>query len=209
MTNGRIGRFGWKAQTTNLRDFVLGACASELGLEIPEHRQASSPLAPEVRAKALDLTRDECDALVAYVRALPAPVTHEEPLRLLVEAGRKSFKSIGCTNCHRPSLGNIKGIYSDLLMHDMGMELVSVTVTPYYGPTEVKDVPRLPPGSLADGTEWRTPPLWGYRDSGPYLHDGRARNLYEAVRAHGGQASESAERFAALPRSNKRKSSTS
>jgi hypothetical protein len=52
---------------------------------------------------------------------------------------------------------------------------------------------------MADGTEWRTPPLWGYRDSGPYLHDGRARNLVEAVRAHKGQASDSAARFLQLP----------
>ena len=40
--------------------------------------------------------------------------------------------------------------------------------------------------------------LWGYRDSGPYLHDGRAQNLSEAVKFHKGQASESAERFARL-----------
>jgi hypothetical protein len=52
---------------------------------------------------------------------------------------------------------------------------------------------------MADGTEWRTPPLWGYRDSGPYLHDGRARNLVEAVRAHKGQARESAVRFLHSP----------
>ena len=36
MKSGRIGRFGWKAQTTSLREFVLGACASELGLEVPD-----------------------------------------------------------------------------------------------------------------------------------------------------------------------------
>ena len=43
--------------------------------------------------------------------------------------------------------------------------------------------------------EWRTPPLWGFRDSGPYLHDGRAKNLEEAVALHEGQAAESAKRF--------------
>jgi cytochrome c peroxidase len=40
--------------------------------------------------------------------------------------------------------------------------------------------------------EWRTPPLWGFRDSGPYLHDGRAKNLEEAVAFHDGQAANSA-----------------
>jgi CxxC motif-containing protein (DUF1111 family) len=196
MKSGRIGRFGWKAQTTSLREFVLGACSNELGLEAPGHSQATSPLAPEVRAKSLDLTQEECDALVAYVQALPAPVRLESPHPEAVEAGRTLFESIGCADCHRPSLGNIEGIYSDLLMHDMGPDLISVTMNIYYGGTQVVDLPTS--SSLADGSEWRTPPLWGYRDSGPYLHDGRARDLHEAVRFHKGQASGSAARFAGL-----------
>ncbi len=198
MKSGRIGRFGWKAQTTNLREFVLGACASELGLEVPGHRQAISPLAPEVRAKAVDLTQEDCDALIAYVSALPAPVRLDSSRREAIEAGRASFVSIGCALCHRPNLGNIEGIYSDLLLHDMGPDLVSVTMNVYYGGTQVVDVPTA--SSLADGSEWRTPPLWGYRDSGPYLHDGRAEDLAGAVKFHKGQASESAARFAGLSR---------
>ncbi len=113
-----------------------------------------------------------------------------------IEAGRASFVSIGCADCHRPSLGNIEGIYSDLLMHDMGPDLVSVTMDIYYQGTQVVDFPTA--AGLADGAEWRTPPLWGYRDSGPYLHDGRAENLANAVKFHKGQARDSAERFAGL-----------
>jgi CxxC motif-containing protein (DUF1111 family) len=193
MKSGRIGRFGWKAQMTNLREFVLGACAGELGLEVPGHEQAISPLAPDLKARALDLTPDECDALVAYVKALPAPIQLDDPDPRSIQAGRRAFEAIGCADCHHPSLGNIEGIYSDLLLHDMGPDLISVTVNVYYGPTEKVDIPTA--ASLADGSEWRTPPLWGYRDSGPYLHDGRARNLVEAVQAHKGQARDSAARF--------------
>jgi CxxC motif-containing protein (DUF1111 family) len=43
--------------------------------------------------------------------------------------------------------------------------------------------------------EWRTPPLWGVRDSAPYLHDGRARSLEQAIAFHGGEAQLSANRF--------------
>ncbi len=197
MKSGRIGRFGWKAQTTDLREFVLGACAGELGLEVPGHPQAISPLAPDLKARALDLTPAECDALVAYVKALPAPIRLDDPDSPSIEAGRQAFEQTGCADCHRPSLGNIDGIYSDLLLHDMGPDLTSVTVEVYYGPPEKVDVPTA--ASMADGTEWRTPPLWGYRDSGPYLHDGRARNLVEAVRAHKGQARDSAARFLRSP----------
>ncbi len=71
---GRIGRFGWKVQIPSLHEFVRVACANELGLEVPGHSQAASPLAPNGKAKGLDLTESECDALVSYVRALPAPV---------------------------------------------------------------------------------------------------------------------------------------
>jgi CxxC motif-containing protein (DUF1111 family) len=47
-------------------------------------------------------------------------------------------------------------------------------------------------------SEWRTPPLWGLRDSAPYLHDGRAETIDQAIRSHGGQASASAQRYAQL-----------
>ena len=46
--------------------------------------------------------------------------------------------------------------------------------------------------------EWRTPPLWGVRDSAPYLHDGRARTLAQAIALHGGESTQSARKFFAL-----------
>ena len=49
--------------------------------------------------------------------------------------------------------------------------------------------------------EWKTPPLWGVADSAPYLHDGRAPTLEEAIRQHGGQAAETTTRFVSLPQS--------
>ena len=73
LKDGRIGRLGWKAQTANVEDFVLNACAVELGLEVPGHHQAISPQAPKYRTTGLDLTAGECNALVAYVRSLPKP----------------------------------------------------------------------------------------------------------------------------------------
>jgi hypothetical protein len=45
-----------------------------------------------------------------------------------------------------------------------------------------------PPPRPASRREWRTPPLWGVRDSGPYLHDGRADTLEEAIALHSGEA---------------------
>jgi hypothetical protein len=187
---GRIGRFGWKAQLPSLHEFVRGACANELGLEVPGHSQATSPLAPSRKAKGLDLTESDCDALVAYIRALPAPVVVDpsgpqgtQDMR----AGRRLFADVDCASCHTPTLGDVRGIYSDLLLHDMGQSLSDS------GSTYGIDGPNSPEGPTPG--EWRTPPLWGYRDSGPYLHDGRAQSLEEAVALHEGQAATSAQRF--------------
>jgi CxxC motif-containing protein (DUF1111 family) len=195
---GRVGRFGLKAQIGSLREFVLTACANELGLEVPGHHQAASPLDPGAQAKGVDLTGDECDALTAYVRNLPAPVV-EEPSKpeeaLAVEEGRNLFIEIGCAGCHSPSFAGIQGIYSDLLLHDMGQGLSSQGS--YYGSTVST--------GAASQSEWRTPPLWGVRDSGPYLHDGRAHTLSEAVIQHSGQGKASARAFVALSQSKQSK----
>jgi len=98
------------------------------------------------------------------------------------------FEAAGCATCHRPKLADVGGIYSDLLLHDMGPALSDSGS--YYGISQ--------PDSSNEGVtrrEWRTPPLWGFRDSGPYLHDGRAKNLEEAVAFHGGEGEDSAKKF--------------
>jgi CxxC motif-containing protein (DUF1111 family) len=190
---GRIGRFGWKAQVPSLHEFVRVACANELGLEVPGHSQAASPLAPKRKAKGLDLTESDCDAMVSYIRALPAPVVVDPsgPLGSLdMREGRRLFADVGCASCHTPTLGALRGIYSDLLLHDMGQSLSDS------GSTYGIEGPDSPVGPTP--REWRTPPLWGYRDSGPYLHDGRAQSLEEAVALHEGQGKASAHQFFSL-----------
>ena len=49
-----------------------------------------------------------------------------------------------------------------------------------------------------DATLWRTPPLWGVASSAPYLHDGRAETLLDAIELHGGQGLRSAQLFSGL-----------
>ena len=193
LKDGRLGRFGWKVQVARLEDFVLTACANELGLEVPRHHQAASPLAPDAKARGLDLTAEECAALVDYVRSLAPPVSpapRDAQEAAAVAAGRELFHSAGCASCHTANLGSIRGIYSDLLLHDMGAELSD---SGSYYATEVDEF-----GAMTLGGMWRTPPLWGFRDTAPYLHDGRARNLEEAVALHLGQGKASALKFRAM-----------
>jgi CxxC motif-containing protein (DUF1111 family) len=215
--DGRIGRFGWKAQIPSLKDFVLTACAVELGLEVPGHHQAGDPLGYGDRVEGLDLAESECNALVAYVQSLPAPIVSWRTS----PAGKQIFEKIGCAACHTPKLGGVESLYSDLLLHDMGEELQDTGGYGAFTPLSPGDVINGPAGQpVADagpGTarspgeqeakpafgagrlEWRTPPLWGVGDSAPYLHDGRATTLDEAIRLHGGEAEASKSSYHRLP----------
>jgi CxxC motif-containing protein (DUF1111 family) len=143
------------------------------------------------KSKGLDMTRAECDALVAYVGHLPAPIARRagggEELPFVTK-GKALFAKVGCAACHVPNLGPVPGIYSDLLLHNMGDDLADAAT--YYGQAEPE-----PGATQVSAAEWRTPPLWGFRDSGPYLHDGRANTLDQAVALHGGQGKSSAKQF--------------
>jgi CxxC motif-containing protein (DUF1111 family) len=201
VTGRFVGRFGWRGQVADLRGFVLGACAVEIGLQSKDH---PAPIGPGIGASAdEDLTPQQCDDLVAFVAALPAPIranakTLDEETGAL--RGEHLFHSTGCAVCHRPQLGTVFGVYSDLLVHDMGTILEdpapasSVVSTQYYGPPPDLNSPL----AAQRRREWKTPPLWGLSDSGPYLHDGRAKTIHDAILAHGGEAKRSLGRYQRL-----------
>ncbi len=198
LSEGHVGKFGWKANVGSLSEFVRVACANELGLGNPAQAQPVSLSKTAYRARGLDLTNEQCDQITAFVASLPQPkeVVPDSPEEARRAASGKSlFGSIGCADCHSADLGEVKGIYSDLLLHRMGSGLVG-------GGTYGDPPPELPnfvEGGGPQPSEWRTPPLWGVADSAPYLHDGRAATLDDAIRLHAGQATKSAGRFAELP----------
>ena len=189
-----------------MREFTLTACAVELGLEAPGHPQGGDPLAPKARAKGLDLNESQCDSLITYLRELPAPrerrASDESEAKILA-TGKAAFSQIGCASCHTAKVGDVDGIYGDLLLHDMGPELSDVGQYGQFSPGspgEPPPTPTQPEGPLvqAGRQEWRTAPLWGFRDSGPYLHDGRAQTLDQAIALHGGQGEPSSRAYFAL-----------
>jgi CxxC motif-containing protein (DUF1111 family) len=153
------------------------------------------------------MNREECNLLIDYVRNLGVPVVKraaDDKEAAQTKAGEATFKAIGCANCHLPKLGQVEGIYSDLLLHDMGAQLAdSDTYTVFSGEPsrEVGAEAGARTLGAADATsarEWRTPPLWGLRDSAPYMHDGRADGIAQAIALHAGQAAPSARRFSEL-----------
>ncbi len=217
LKNGRIGRFGWKGNVASLREFTLQACSSELGLEVPGFPKSLPAWIKDYKAPGLDMTAEQCDLLVQFVGSLPRPGTRSRQSAEEADefvAGRIIFASIGCATCHRPDLGDVQGIYSDLLLHDMGQFLsdagdygtnpIFVQSKDQRNPLPVSDGPddgknkEKHPKFGGGALEWRTPPLWGLRDSAPYLHDGRAPNIGQAINLHGGEGSTAEQAYRTL-----------
>src|SRR5262249_55097365 len=135
-----------------------------------------------------------------FVASLPRPGVRpaDSPEQAdVIERGRQLFASVGCATCHRPKLGDVDGIYSDLLLHNMGHQLSDSGSYSVLEPeTASKDESKqLRP---ANELEWRTPPLWGLRHSAPYLHDGRAETVADAVALHGGEGLTAAQAYQRL-----------
>lgn len=206
------GKFGWRGQSPSVHSFVVGACANEIGLQTPGIAQAANPvlLADPEKRKTIpdpndtrsDMTPAEISAMVKFVAELQPPRferprTHELNVW---KAGQASFSSARCDACHVHQIGDVVGIFSDLLLHDMGPKLSDPAAlssstgltTQYYGTGESLLV------SDERKQEWRTPPLWGVRYSAPYLHDGSAETITDAIIAHGGEATTSRIRFVAM-----------
>ncbi len=188
-----VGRFGWKAGQPTLNQQNADAFFNDLGLSssllggnsCTEAQRACAGMPhggePEVSDHILA-------QVLFYTRNLAVPqrreVEHPEVL-----AGKRLFHRAGCQGCHTPQFTTASaGVepelanqlirpYTDLLLHDMGDGLAD-------GRPEFE----------ASGREWRTPPLWGIgltqavNGHTQFLHDGRARNLMEAILWHGGEA---------------------
>jgi CxxC motif-containing protein (DUF1111 family) len=185
LPDGRIGKFGWKAQFASLEDFVAAACANEIGLGNPVMDQAK-PIGHEYPSVPADLDRNQFRHLVAFVDTLARPVNIEpvDPAEAsLASEGKALFGKVGCASCHTPDIGGLEMVYSDFLLHRLddrtnGGDGYSTRETPQVPLPEAFPLPE----------EWKTPPLWGVADSAPYFHDGNAMTLDAAIGRHHGDA---------------------
>ncbi len=205
-----LGRFGWKAQTPSIREQSADAFAGDLGISTPEvpkpwgdctNGQAACLAMPngvQARLGEAEAPPPVMDLVTFYSQNLAVPARRDLS-KPEVLAGKQVFYDLGCVSCHTPKFVTRRDApdkafafqliwpYSDFLLHDMGEGLADGQ-----------------PVGDATGSEWRTPPLWGIgltkRVSGHtfFLHDGRARNLTEAILWHGGEAQKSRDGFAAL-----------
>jgi CxxC motif-containing protein (DUF1111 family) len=194
----RVGRFGWKAQQATLLSFAGDAYLNEMGVTSRLFPAENAPNGDQERLAQFDHVADpedvvdpatgkgDIDFAADFMRFLAPP-----PLPRVtgsIQTGFNTFVRLGCAECHVPTLftgpNKIRALdrkpvtlFSDLLLHDMGSLNDGI--------------------SQADalGNEMKTAPLWGLKHSAPYLHDGRAPTIIDAIRGHDGEGAPARDRF--------------
>jgi CxxC motif-containing protein (DUF1111 family) len=210
-----LGRFGWKAGEPTIAQQGSHAMVGDIGIANPlapaawgdcTAAQAACRAAADGNSRrydGLEASRQMMDQILFYARNLAVPARRgaDDPTVL---RGKQLFYDAGCTGCHVPKLatrrdwdvaalaGQLIWPYGDLLLHDMGEGLADHR-----------------PEGVASGREWRTPPLWGIglteevNGHTYFLHDGRARNLTEAILWHGGEAQAARDAFAGMSKADR------
>jgi CxxC motif-containing protein (DUF1111 family) len=201
-----VGRFGLKSNAPNLVQQAAGAYNGDMGVttNLFSHESCEGQFAkPECGPHAAEVNDSILHAVSFYTRTLGVPARRGLTDGIALR-GEVLFFAAQCTSCHVPILatGVLPGVravsnqiirpFTDMLLHDMGPALADNR-----------------PDFLASGSEWRTPPLWGIglvetvNQHTNFLHDGRARNLEEAVLWHGGEAFTAREKFRRMSASNR------
>lgn len=176
LDDGRLGRFGWKAQVPSLHEFARDALGAEVGVTVPAEDGLTFGRTSDDDAVAdPEISQADLAALAFFIARLEPPRPIAE-----VPAGRSVFDSIGCGDCHIPELDGVP-LYSDLLLHQVAPD----------------GTPGIVDGS-AGALEFRTPPLWGLSGTAPYMHDGRASDVAAAIAAHHGESDDSRAQYEAL-----------
>lgn len=198
------GRFGWKANQPSIRQQIVAAFLGDMGVTSSLYIEENCPPAqtlclampPGNRPELLNYNWDQMEFWHAALA--PPPARNLELPQ--VKRGEKLFQQVGCAACHLPELrtgdypllpiiaNTTFRAFTDLLLHDMGEDLADGR-----------------PDFLAGPRDWRTPPLWGIglsaqvNGSTHLLHDGRARNVLEAILWHGGEAKAAKDAFSKMP----------
>ena len=216
-----LGRFGWKANQPSIRQQTATAFLGDIGattfmfpekncpavqvacLNVPSASKCGGQGGCTGNTHRAEVVPSRLTNITLYLQALAVPARRNVTDPAFAR-GEALFAQAQCSVCHVPDLQTgpkpaLKAAanltfhpYTDLLLHDMGEDLADGR-----------------PDFKASGREWRTAPLWGLgllrtvNGHGDLLHDGRARNVAEAILWHGGQAEKAREAFRAMPKADR------
>ncbi|MFZ9890038.1 MAG: di-heme oxidoredictase family protein, partial [Myxococcota bacterium] len=182
---GVLGRFGWKAQIPSVDEFVRDALTAELGMSLEPSAGLSFGFLQDDDGLADPEFGLEGEQILAdFLRELAPPPRQPPGDAAAAARGEQLFATVGCATCHVPALPGSFGpvaLYSDLLLHDVLAE----------------DARGVEEG-VATTREFRTAPLWGISRTAPYLHDGSADTLEQAILGHHAEAARSRADFEVL-----------
>jgi len=209
---GRIGRFGWKAQHASLESFAADAYLNEMGITSPLLPVENTASGRDISLydKVADPEDDGADvvAFANFIRSTKVPSRGD--ITADVTAGEQVFNKLGCNTCHVASIvtadpgTSINGgaltvsdalgaktihPYSDFLLHDVATG---------------DGIPIQPTADFADTADRiKTAPLWGLRTRNRLMHDGTSFTRAEAILRHGGQAKAASNAYKALSNAEK------
>jgi CxxC motif-containing protein (DUF1111 family) len=198
--DGTVSRFGWKAQNQSLLIFSSEAYNVEMGItneafQSERDETANCQFANVPNDTQLFDTSAKFPELITAIENFanfqrfldqPTPVTSFPGASAdSINRGRAVFSQVGCALCHTPSLttsniateaalnNKVANLFSDIALHNMGRGLEDGVVQ-----------------GGARGNEFRTSPLWGIGKRIFFLHDGRTKDLRQAIREHESDGSE-------------------
>lgn len=211
--------FGRKGEFATTREFDVGAMEFHFGIQpvevVGENVDADGDLVVD------EILVGELSALHVFSATMPRPEMKKATTSSM--RGFRAFRDAGCADCHKPSLdteerrlplrypenrldagenvyrlidlaaaptdfelnetGGVKvPLFADLKRHDMGDSLAENFAT----------------ADDKTNREFTTARLWGVADTAPYMHDGRATTLAEAILMHDGAAAEARQAFEQL-----------
>lgn len=185
LENGRYGKFGWRANVASLHAFNDQACANEMGLQTHRMMQTSDATNPGYQNTSPDISDEQIQMLTHFVAALPSPrqsFPNDSLSIASIGRGEALFNQVGCVGCHVRDMPPAGGVYSDLLLHDMGSDSIDLshaepyivrremfteevedvpagfTFRPgYYGPATLIPIAGTSAGSQSNGFTFRAP----------------------------------------------------
>jgi len=221
--------FSSKGTVTSIREFTVVALNAHHGIEATEFFGQARTGTPDFDQDGVpdEFSTGQTTALTLFQAALPAP---DNP-GYAKHPGFALFKSAQCASCHVPHLRLDSNLFSEPspynrdgvltpadTQNSVQMRLPWVKQSDGYGIHAFTDLKRhvmcderrkqlcneLKKQDKVPLNTFMTPRLWDLATSAPYCHRGDCSTLTEAIQAHGGEASVSADAFAALGSADKR-----